>query len=97
PVVANREARPLGSNAMPTYPPRALRAGIEGGMVARIQVDTRGNVSDVSIVERQGNRDRDLDRAVINTVRGWHFEPAMRDGRAVASTVQVPVEFKTAQ
>ncbi|MEE7561147.1 energy transducer TonB, partial [Xanthomonas sp. Kuri4-2] len=74
-----------------------VRAGLEGSVTARIQVDARGNVGDVAIVERRGARDRELDRAVIDAVRQWHFEPALRDGHAVASTVQLPVEFKAAQ
>jgi protein TonB len=96
-VVRNRDARPLASNAVPVYPARALRSGVEGSVTARMQVDANGRVSDAEIVERTGTRDRDLDRAVLNTVRDWRFEPAMRNGRAVATTVQLPVDFHTAQ
>ncbi|MCW4455501.1 TonB family protein [Flavobacterium sp. MXW15] len=94
---ANRPAQPLAGNALPDYPRAALRAGVEGGVIARIQVDARGQVGDVSIVQRTGTRDRNLDRAVVNAVKTWRFEPAMRDGRAVASVVQVPVDFRTAR
>ena len=64
-------------------------------MVASLNVDTRGQVTDASIVQRTGTRDRDLDRAVLTTVRDWKFEPAMNNGRAVASVVRVPVDFRT--
>lgn len=97
PAIRNREARPLAGNALPVYPPRALRAGIEGSVVARVSIDPQGRVDDVAIIERKGARDRDLDRAVVDTVRGWRFEPAIRDGRAVASTVQLPVDFRAQQ
>lgn len=97
PAIRNREARPLAGNALPAYPPRALRAGIEGSVVARVSIDPQGRVDDVAIIERKGARDRELDRAVIDTVRDWRFEPAVRDGRAVASTVQLPVDFKAQQ
>ncbi|RZA28024.1 MAG: TonB family protein, partial [Lysobacteraceae bacterium] len=50
---------------------------------------------DVTVVERTGERSRDLDRAVISAVRKWRFEPAMQDGKAVAGAVVVPVEFKS--
>lgn len=96
-VVRNRDARPLASNPVPAYPARALRSGVEGSVTARLQVDANGRVSDAQIVERTGARDRDLDRAVLNTVRDWRFEPALRNGRAVATTVQLPVDFHTAQ
>jgi len=96
-AVANREARPLASNPTPAYPVRALRAGAEGSVTARVQVDAQGRVSDAQIVQRTGDRNRELDRAVLQTVRDWRFEPAMRDGRAVASVVNVPVDFRTAR
>jgi len=93
-TVRDRDARPLASNPVPTYPASALRSGIEGSVTARLQVDANGRVSDAEIVDRTGARNRDLDRAVLNTVRSWRFEPAMRHGRAVASSVQLPVDFR---
>ncbi|MFG6109635.1 energy transducer TonB [Stenotrophomonas nematodicola] len=95
PAVRNREARPLASNTKPTYPASALRNGVQGSVVASLNVDPRGHVTDASIVQRTGSRDRDLDRSVLNTVREWQFEPAMNNGRAVASVVRVPVDFRT--
>ncbi|MGH8038878.1 MAG: energy transducer TonB [Stenotrophomonas sp.] len=94
-AVRDRDARPLTSNAKPAYPRTALRSGVEGSVVASLNVDTRGQVTDANIVERNGTRDRDLDRAVLTTVRDWKFEPAMHNGRAVASVVRVPVDFRT--
>lgn len=93
PLVRDRQARPLAGNAAPAYPPAALRAGVEGSVVASLQIDTQGKVSDASIVSRSGERSRDLDRAVLDAVRGWKFEPAIHNGRAVASVVRVPVDF----
>lgn len=97
PAVRDRDARPLSSNAKPMYPRSALRSGVEGSVIASLNVDTRGRVTDADIVQRAGGRDRDLDRAVLTTVRDWKFEPAMHNGRAVASVVRVPVDFRTEQ
>jgi len=97
PAVRNREARPLASNRMPTYPAAALRSGVQGSVIASLNVDTRGNVASAAIVSRSGERSRDLDRAVLNTVQNWKFQPAVHDGRAVASVVRVPVDFRTEQ
>jgi len=96
-ALRDRTAQPLASNPAPAYPPRALRAGVEGSVIARVQVDAKGRVSDAQIVQRSGDRDRELDRAVLETVREWRFEPAIRDGRAVASVVNVPVDFHAAR
>ncbi|WP_459001747.1 energy transducer TonB [Stenotrophomonas sp. PSU_St103] len=97
PAVRNREARPLASNRMPTYPAAALRSGVQGSVIASLNVDTRGNVANAAIVSRSGERSRDLDRAVLSTVQNWKFQPAMQEGRAVASVVRVPVDFRTEQ
>lgn len=93
--VRNREARPLAGNTNPSYPASALRNGVQGSVIASLQVAPNGEVTNASIVSRSGQRDRDLDRAVLTTVRNWKFEPAMRDGRAIASVVNVPVDFRT--
>jgi protein TonB len=61
----------------------------------RVEVDASGVPTDVKVVERSGERSRDLDRAVTDAVRRWRFEPAMKDGKAVAGAVVVPVEFKS--
>jgi protein TonB len=91
----NRDPLPVAGNQAPKYPPQALRAGVEGSVSVRVEVDANGNPTDVQVVERNGERSRDLDRAVTDAVRKWRFEPAMKDGKAVAGAVVVPVEFKS--
>lgn len=97
PAVRNREARPLAGNSKPTYPAAALRNGVQGSVIASLNVDTRGQVTNAAIVSRSGERSRDLDRAVLSAVQNWKFQPAMHEGRAVASVVRVPVDFRTEQ
>ena len=91
----NRDPSPLAGNQAPKYPPQALRSGVEGSVSVRVEVDASGVPTDVKVVERSGERSRDLDRAVTDAVRRWRFEPAMKDGKAVAGAVVVPVEFKS--
>lgn len=84
--------RLMTGNPSPQYPAAALRAGIGGTVMVRAELDASGQPVDVDVVRRSGNRD--LDRAAVQAVRKWRFEPALRNGKAVASTVQVPVDFK---
>ncbi|WP_368566004.1 TonB family protein [Pseudoxanthomonas sp. UTMC 1351] len=88
----SREPRPLASNAIPEYPPAALRSGVGGTVVVRAKIDASGKPAEVSIAKRSGNRD--LDRAAVQAVRRWKFQPAIRNGRATASVVRIPVDFK---
>lgn len=91
PVIANRDPRPLSSNADPKYPASMLRAGVGGTVVVMAEVDAKGMPTEVRVVERSG--ERELDRAALTAVRQWRFEPAVRNGKATASAVRVPVDF----
>jgi len=90
--VRSQAPRLLAGNPSPQYPATALRAGIGGTVMVRAELDASGQPVDVDVIRRSGNRD--LDRAAVQAVRKWRFEPAMRNGKGVASTVQVPVDFK---
>ena len=87
----SREAS-LINQPRPSYPPEAYRSREEGTVVVMAQVDAMGNASDVELVKRSGSRV--LDRAAMNEVRKWKFKPAMKDGKAVASAVKVPVDYR---
>jgi periplasmic protein TonB len=58
----------------PVYPKEVIRAGVESGkVVARLQVDEKGNVTDVRIVDSQPPRV--FDSAVIRALSQWRFQP----------------------
>jgi protein TonB len=88
----NRPPRAVAGNVAPKYPASMLRAGVGGTVVVLAELDADGNPVDVEIAERSG--ERELDRAALNAVRQWRFEPALRNGKAVASSVRVPVDFQ---
>ena len=58
----------------------------------RVEVGADGVPTSVEVAQRSGSRD--LDRAAVNAVRQWRFQPAQRDGQAVAGAVTVPIDFK---
>ena len=76
----------------PTYPPMAYRNREEGSVLVRADIDANGIPGDVILVRRSGSRE--LDNAALAAVRQWHFRPAIENGRAVASAVEVPVDFR---
>ena len=83
-----------GQNPPPDYPPAALRRGESGTVMVRVEVDAAGMPIDVSLDRRSGSRD--LDRAAMDAVKRWRFQPAQRDGQAVASSLVIPIDFKPA-
>jgi len=90
--VATRSPVPLaGRSPPPTYPRRALRRGDQGVVLLRVDVSADGVPTSVGIV--RSSRSRELDRAAVDAVGRWRFQPATADGRAVPGTVEVPIEF----
>jgi periplasmic protein TonB len=86
-------ARPLGGyQTRPRYPDSARREGIEGEALLRFQVLSTGRVASVSVARSAGHPD--LDRAAIEAVTTWLFEPARRGKDAVSVWVTLPVRFQ---
>lgn len=79
-------------NPAPDYPYRARQRGWEGRVVLRVAIDDRGRPVDIDIATSSGHGV--LDRAAHQTVAGWTFRPATRDGRPVAGEAIVPIVFR---
>lgn len=77
----------------PEYPPSALRSGQTGTVRVRVEVDARGVPGAVVVVDRSGSRD--LDRAAVDAVKNWRFQPALRNGQAVSGVIEIPFDFRT--
>jgi protein TonB len=91
PRIADRGPEPV-ARIQPQYPPMAYPNHEEGSVVVRASVDADGVPGEVSVVRRSGSRD--LDNAAVAAVRQWHFRPAIENGKAVASAVEVPIDFQ---
>ena len=73
------------------YPPRSIELGQQGEVMVRVRLDADGTAAEI-MVWRSSSFPL-LDRAALTAVRGWHFLPALRDGRPVAAWVEIPVRF----
>lgn len=81
---------PLSSPA-PRYPQEALRMGAGGTVRIRVTVAADGSVDRLEMTDGSGNRY--LDRAALDAVRRWRFQPATRNGQPVVAEVTVPIVF----
>ncbi|HEY8901395.1 MAG TPA: energy transducer TonB [Chthoniobacterales bacterium] len=89
---AVHEARPdTPRNRAPRYPEIARRNAWEGRVIVRASVTPAGRVSAVSL--HRGSGHAVLDNTALQAVRGWLFLPKTVGGQAVASVVEVPVNF----
>lgn len=78
-------------NPRPDYPAQAKRMGWEGRVVLRVEVLANGSAGAVSLAKSSGHEL--LDEAALEAVRRWKFVPAKRDGIAVTTSVNVPINF----
>lgn len=74
-----------------TYPKIAIKANIEGEILAKTYIDEKGNVKYVEIVKGIG---AGCDETVTKAIESTKFKPAIFDGQAVKSQVIIPVWFK---
>lgn len=85
--------RPVTIDRMPppSYPASAFENNQSGEVVLRVEVDAQGRVSDVRVLS--ATNPGVFDAASIAAARQWTYHPAMKDGKAVAAAVRIPVNF----
>jgi TonB family protein len=91
PADADRGPRVL-ERTQPAYPADALSAHAEGEVRLQIQIDAQGKVSEVRIAANSGSDS--LDRAALNAVRNWRYQPGTHDGQPIGGTIVVSVDFR---
>ena len=75
----------------PSYPKAAAEQRIVGKVVVRVDVDTEGRATNVRVL--QASPAGVFDDATVAAAKQWTFEPAIRNGRAVASALKIPVTY----
>lgn len=77
----------------PEYPPQLEARGITGWVTLEFTVTKIGTVKDPRVVA--ANPQRVFDRAAVNGVRRWRYNPRIVNGEAVDTPgVQITVEFR---
>ncbi len=77
------------------YPSEAKAQGVEGYVVVGYDVDERGAVTNLSVLEAQPPGV--FEQAALEAVAKWQFNPVMRRGVAEAALGRVSrLEFKLA-
>lgn len=75
----------------PEYSEEARKAKYQGTVVLYMIVGPDGRARDIRVVRSVG---MGLDEKAIEAVRTWKFDPARRDGQAVAVQINVEVSFR---
>ena len=94
PTVASnyQAAKPIKQPA-PAYPTLGLLNRAEGVVRVRFGINEQGKVETVKVVKSAGSVM--LDSVVLDpTLKDWTFQPAMLDGKPIASSVEREFEFR---
>ena len=75
----------------PEYSEEARKAKYQGTVILQVVIDAEGRPRDIRTARTLG---LGLDEKAIEAVRTWRFQPAMKDGRAVAVLVNIQVSFR---
>ncbi len=85
----DRPPRPI-KITRPQYPQEAFVKKIEGVVVVEILINSEGRVVQARVIQSIPL----LDKAAIECVYQWRFQPAIKDGRPVATVANAPVGFR---
>jgi protein TonB len=77
--------------ASPDYPMHARTQGIEGYVVLSVLITPSGEVEQVKILE--SSPPKIFDQVAVDSVRQWHFEPAVYKGQAVRVWAKQKIGF----
>ena len=81
----------IADSVSPEYPDSAKDAGTTGLVVMRTVIGKNGSIRDAWITE---SLDEALDKAALNAVRQWTFEPATLDGKPVEVYYNLTMKFQ---
>ena len=74
------------------YPEIARKAGVEGRVIIRAQIDESGNVVRTKVYQSLGPNG--CDEAAIKAIKSVRWHPALQRDRPVSVWISIPVDFK---
>jgi len=92
PAGVKRGVQVVAGNRPPKYPLAARRHGLEGRVLLRVEVDSRGIAHRVTISKSSGHKV--LDEAARRAAGKWQFLPALVGSEAASGAIDVPIVFR---
>ncbi len=83
-------AEPSDDNALPEYPELARTTGQEAVVVLKVVIEADGRVGRIVVMKGE----EPFVTAALNAVRGWSYEPARLDGRAISIFKIIKLPFR---
>ena len=76
----------------PTYPPKALDQSVEGWVSLEFTLDMQGGIRDITV--KNAVPTGVFEKAAVDAVAKWRYQPVTRDGAAVEQRSAIRVQFK---
>jgi TonB family protein len=77
------------AEAIPEYPPFALKKNVQGRVVLTALITKNGSLKDVRVLSSPSA----LDATVLEAVRTWRYQPHLENGKAVEVVTDIVVDF----
>jgi len=74
-----------------TYPAQAKQNNVEGRVVVRVLIDTKGKAEKMEVVESEP--EGVFDENALKSLIYWQFRPGILNGKLVATWVKIPLTF----
>jgi len=87
-----RSSAPIATHrADPEYTEEARNAKIEGSVLIQMVIDENGIPTEPKVVR---SLDKGLDMKAIEAVRKWRFKAGLKDGKPVAVSANIEINFR---
>jgi TonB family protein len=83
----------LQEKVQPSYPEKALKAGLQGPVILQTWIGRDGRIRDLKLIRGSLL----LGQAACNAVKQWRYKPYFLNGQAVEAQTYVTVDFKLPQ
>ena len=80
------------SRPQPIYPRYARNRGREGHVDLQFTVDKQGKVQDAVVIDAKPGQV--FEASALRAIRRWTFRPGIRDGKPVATRLEIRILFK---
>ena len=91
PAFAEQGTVPVIDACYRLYQQRLAHSGVQGVPVLRLTITESGDVADAQVIQSSGRPE--LDEIAARCVEGWHYKPAVKDGKPTTALLTIALMF----
>jgi len=75
------------------YPEKLKKTGLQGSVLVEIEVKEDGSVGEAKVIRSLMAGPGGLDEVALQTIKQWHFTPALKQNKPIACKITIPIPF----